>query len=82
MSKYSNQAVKSYSVWYKNDPTLNEKEFADQVAEEFKTNHSETYLEEDMFYDFMESIAYIQDEPIADWVCFPLINVSKLAKTS
>lgn len=80
MNRYSSQAVKTFTVGFKDYQHLNELNYAHQIASEFKTDHHEILINRQDMEGYLESLVHSQDEPLADWVCIPLYFVSKLAK--
>ncbi|PIK14672.1 asparagine synthase (glutamine-hydrolyzing) [Halobacteriovorax sp. JY17] len=85
-SQLSPDKVKCFSVGYKDDDKLttykNEFEYARLMANTIGADYHEKELTQDMFIDFIPQLIHHQDEPIADPVCFPVFEVSKLAKDS
>jgi asparagine synthase (glutamine-hydrolysing) len=79
MSRLMDRPVDSFTVGFKDYPHLNELDYADQVAKEFKTNHHQILIDENDMVGYIDQLIHHQDEPIADWVCIPLYFVSKLA---
>ncbi|MCD6309964.1 MAG: asparagine synthase (glutamine-hydrolyzing) [Candidatus Eremiobacteraeota bacterium] len=82
MAGLMNQPVRTFSVGFADQPHMNEFEYASQVAREFKTDHHEIIITHKDLMDYVPSLIFHQDEPIADWVCVPLYFVSKLARDS
>jgi asparagine synthase (glutamine-hydrolysing) len=80
MSQMMNRPVDTFSVALADDPDSNEFNWARRVAEHFHCNHHEIVVDQQMFLDFADQMAYFQDEPLADPVCIPLYYVSKLAR--
>jgi asparagine synthase (glutamine-hydrolysing) len=74
--------VDTFTIGYEGDnPSyLNEFEYARKMAKFIGANHHEKILGADDFIDFLNTLVFHQDEPIADPVCFPIFHVSKLAK--
>lgn len=83
-SQLSPDKVKCFSVGYKNDDQLttykNEFEYARLMAMTIGAQYHEKELTQEMFIDFIPKLIHHQDEPIADPVCFPVYEVSKLAR--
>ncbi len=52
------------------------------MAQTFKTDHHEIMVDEKAMSEYLPSLVFSQDEPIADWVCIPLYFVSKLVRDS
>lgn len=82
MAQLMNQPVKTFSVGFKDQPQMNEFQHARKIAELFKTDHHEIMIDQQDLMDYIPSLIYHQDEPIADWVCVPLYFVAKLARES
>jgi asparagine synthase (glutamine-hydrolysing) len=82
MAELMDRPVDTFTVGFKDYHHLNELEYADQVAKEFKTNHHQILIDEKDMKGYLGDLVHHQDEPIADWVCIPLYFVSKLAKDS
>lgn len=82
MSEMHNQPIKTFSIGFKNSPQYNELEYAQQIADHFKTDHHEILIDHTNLLEFLPKLIHHQDEPIADPVCVPLYYVSKLAKDS
>ena len=80
MSQMMNRPVDTFTVGFKDHKHLNELDYANRIAKEFKTNHHEILIDETDMIGYVDDLIYSQDEPIADWVCIPLYFVSKLAK--
>jgi len=82
MARLMDRPVDTFSVGFKDFTHLNELDYARRVAEEFRTNHHETLIDEADMRGYLDDLIHHQDEPIADWVCIPLYFVSKLAHES
>lgn len=82
MNRFSSNPVKTFTVGFKDYKHLNELEYANQIAKEFKTDHHEILIDRKDMESYLGSLVHSQDEPLADWVCIPLYFVSKLAKDS
>jgi len=74
--------VKTFSIGYEGEyqSYQNELHYARQMAELVKADHHELLLTQDDLLDFLPTMVYLQDEPIADPVCVPVYYVSKLAR--
>jgi asparagine synthase (glutamine-hydrolysing) len=79
MARLMDRPVDTFSVGFKDHTHLNELDYAERVAKEFKTNHHEIRIDEADMRGYLDDLIHHQDEPIADWVCIPLYFVSKLA---
>lgn len=74
--------VKTFTIGYKGeyDTYQNELHYARLASEHARTDHHELLLDIDDLMRFLPQMVHLQDEPIADPVCFPLYSVSKLAR--
>jgi asparagine synthase (glutamine-hydrolysing) len=81
-AKGRTSALQTFSVGYRGSFATNPSElpFARLVAESIGAQHHETVLCEQDLLDFLDPMARIQDEPLADPVCFPVHFVSRLAR--
>jgi len=81
-SEGENQVVKTFSIGYKgnNKSYPNELDFARLMAKTIHASHHELLLDVDDLINFLPTMVYLQDEPIADPVCVPVYYVSKLAR--
>lgn len=77
-----NSAVKTFSIGYNGEfgSYENELVFAKQVANFVNGEYHEQLLTCKDLKNFMSQMVRLQDEPIADPVCFPVYFVSKLAR--
>jgi asparagine synthase (glutamine-hydrolysing) len=82
MSRHLAQPVRTFTVGFSDHSHLNELDEARRVAKHFKTDHHEVLVDERAMREYLPTLVYSQDEPIADWVCIPLYFVSKLARDS
>jgi asparagine synthase (glutamine-hydrolysing) len=82
MSKLMDRPVRTFTVGFSDHEYLNELEWARRVADRFKTDHHEVMVDEKAMREYLPSLVFSQDEPIADWVCIPLYFVSKLVRDS
>src|SRR5678809_1401720 len=82
MSEQMSRPVETFTVGFSDAEYLNELEPARRIARQFGTNHHEVIISEKEMQDFLPSLVFHQDEPIADPVCVPLYYVSKLARDS
>lgn len=81
-SKNSTSAVKTFSIGYQGEygSYQNELHFAKEMADFVNAEYHEKLLTVDDLLDFLPLMIKLQDEPIADPVCFPVYYVSKLAR--
>ena len=82
MSEQMSRPVETFTVGFSDAEYLNELEPARRISRQFGTNHHEVIISEKEMHDFLPSMVFHQDEPIADPVCVPLYYVSKLARDS
>ncbi len=82
MSEQMSRPVETFTVGFSDAEYLNELEPARRISRQFGTNHHEVIISEKEMHDFLPSLVFHQDEPIADPVCVPLYYVSKLARDS
>lgn len=82
MSELMSRPVETFTVGFRDAEYLNELESARRIADRYQTNHHEVMISEKEMQDFLPSLVFHQDEPIADPVCVPLYYVSKLARDS
>src|SRR4029079_975827 len=82
MSEQMSRPVETFTVGFSDAEYLNELDSARRISKQFGTNHHEVIISEKEMSDFLPSMVFHQDEPIADPVCVPLYYVSKLARDS
>lgn len=82
MTQFMDRPVDTYTVGFQDHQHLNELEYANQISQEFQTNHHQILINEEDMKGYLGDLVHHQDEPIADWVCIPLYFVSKLTKDS
>ncbi len=82
MSELMTRPVETFTVGFSDAEYLNELDSARRIAKQFATNHHEVIISEKEMHEFLPSLVFHQDEPIADPVCVPLYYVSKLARDS
>src|SRR5580765_6460902 len=82
MSEKMSRPVETFTVGFSDAEYLNELDSARRISKQFGTNHHEVIISEKEMSDFLPSMVFHQDEPIADPVCVPLYYVSKLARDS
>ena len=77
----SNQ-VHTFTIGYDNNysSTPNETEYARRTAARVGASHHEMLLNVGDAIGFLETMARLQDEPLADPVCVPIYYLSKLAR--
>ena len=76
------EKVKTFTIGYEgeNKTYANEFDYAQMMAEEINADHHVKILKLQDFLDFLKTLIFHQDEPIADYICFPVYAVSKLAR--
>lgn len=76
------QELKTFTVGYQGDHPgyENETDAARQMAEFVGADHHDRFLTVDELISFLPTMVRLQDEPVADPVCFPLYHLSKLAR--
>ena len=74
--------VRTFSIGYEGEhPSYpNELHYARLMASKVGAEHHERVLAEEDLIDFLPTMVRLQDEPIADPVCFPVYSVSRLAR--
>ena len=82
MSRLMDRPVRTFTVGFSDHEHLNELQWARRVAQTYKTDHHEIMVDEKAMSEYLPSLVFSQDEPIADWVCIPLYFVSKLVRDS
>jgi asparagine synthase (glutamine-hydrolysing) len=82
MSRFSGEPLRTFSVAFSNEPTLNELTQARAMADLFGTDHRELVLTDDDVIRCIPTLIHHQDEPIADPVCVPLLHLAQLTKKS
>ena len=81
-SEGENERVKTFTIGYEGDNKsyANEFNYAQLMADKIGADHHTKILNLDDFIHFLKTLIFHQDEPIADFVCFPVYAVSKLAR--
>jgi asparagine synthase (glutamine-hydrolysing) len=82
MAQHVRRPVRTFTVGFSDHEHLNELAYARKAAKTFGTDHHEVLVDEKAMRDYLPSLVFSQDEPIADWVCIPLYFVSKLLRDS
>ena len=78
MARQSADPVNTCSIAF-DDPAYNESEFAQRVADRYKTRHFVETVRSDDF-DLVDTLAGLYDEPYADSSAIPTYRVSQLAR--
>jgi asparagine synthase (glutamine-hydrolysing) len=81
-SEGERSAIKTFSVGYTREYASyrNEFQFARMMARQVGAEHHERLLSMKDLVEFLPRMVHLQDEPIADPVCFPVHYVSALAR--
>jgi asparagine synthase (glutamine-hydrolysing) len=82
MSQHSTGPLRTFSVAFADEPSLDELANARAVADHFGTEHREVVLGDDEVIGCLPALIHHQDEPIADPVCVPLFHLARLTKRS
>lgn len=80
MNQHMARPIDTFSVGFRSDQEFNELEYARQICDQYGANYHQTLIDRSDLKTFFDQLIYHQDEPIADWVCFPLYYVSKLIR--
>jgi asparagine synthase (glutamine-hydrolysing) len=78
MAGLSAEPVNTCSIGF-DDPQFNESEFAQRVADRYRTNHRMEVVKSDDF-DLVDTLARLYDEPYADSSAIPTYRVCQLAR--
>ena len=78
MAGLSDAPVNTCSIGF-DDPKFNESEFAQMVADRYRTNHLLETVKSDDF-DLIDTLAALYDEPYADSSAIPTYRVCQLAR--
>jgi asparagine synthase (glutamine-hydrolysing) len=78
MAGLSVDPVNTCSIGF-DDPTFNESQFAQKVADRYQTNHRLEVVKSDDF-DLIDTLARLYDEPYADSSAIPTYRVCQLAR--
>ncbi len=81
-SEDSLEKVRAFTIGYRGDNRTYENEFkyAKMMASVINAEYNEKILNIDDFMNFLKTLVFHQDEPIADPVCFPVYAVSRFAR--
>jgi asparagine synthase (glutamine-hydrolysing) len=81
-SEGEGEPVKTFTIGYKGEYQTykNEMYYARKMADIIGARYHELLLTVDDLIEFLPHMVHLQDEPIADPVCFPVYYVSKLAR--
>ncbi|MCW5672338.1 MAG: amidotransferase 1, exosortase A system-associated [Hydrogenophaga sp.] len=78
MAGLSDKPVQTCAIGF-DDPRFNESEFAQQVADRYKTDHRLEIVKSDDF-DLIDTLAWLYDEPYADSSAIPTYRVCEMAR--
>ncbi len=78
MAGLSNEPVNTCSIGF-DDPAFDESDFAQKVADRYRTNHRLNVVKSDDF-DLIDTLARLYDEPYADSSAIPTYRVCQLAR--
>jgi asparagine synthase (glutamine-hydrolysing) len=78
MAGLSSEPVNTCSIGF-DDPKFNESQFAQMVADRYRTNHRLEVVQSDDF-DLIDTLARLYDEPYADSSAIPTYRVCQLAR--
>lgn len=73
--------LRCYNIGYKDIPACNEQEYAREVAERYKVDYQELWVDSHQALEVLEDPRWVLDEPIADWVWVPLFMLSQRVKS-
>lgn len=82
MCRHSHEPLRTFSIAFADEPSLDELAQAREVAGFFGTEHRELVLDDDDVIGCLPALVHHQDEPIADPVCVPLFHLARLTKRS
>ncbi|MBU4310790.1 asparagine synthase (glutamine-hydrolyzing) [bacterium] len=80
MSKFSEKAVKTYSVGFEAEDSFNELKYARLASRHFRTDHHELIMKSKDIEELLPKIVYHLDDPITDPAVIPTYLVSQLAR--
>jgi asparagine synthase (glutamine-hydrolysing) len=82
MAQHSRGPLRTFSVAFADEPSLDELSHARAVSEYFGTDHREIVLHDEDVVACLPELVHHQDEPLADPVCVPLFHLARLTKES
>lgn len=82
MCRHSREPLRTFSVAFADEPSLDELAHARAVADFFGTKHREVILHDEDVIGCLPALVHHQDEPIADPVCVPLLHLAQATKRS
>ena len=82
MCRHTPEPLRTFSIAFADEPSLDELGHARAVAEFFGTNHHEVILHDEDVLQCLPELVHHQDEPIADPVCVPLFHLARATKSN
>lgn len=79
MQKYTNAAVKTFSIGFAGDSSFDETAYAEQVARHLETEHT-AFTVEPQSFDLIPKLVWHHDQPFADSSAIPTYLVSQLTR--
>jgi asparagine synthase (glutamine-hydrolysing) len=80
MCRHTEEPLRTFSVAFADEPSLDELAHARAVADSFGTEHREVVLDDEDVISCLPELVHHQDEPIADPVCVPLFHLARATK--
>jgi asparagine synthase (glutamine-hydrolysing) len=80
MSQHSRGQLRTFSVAFADEPSLDELSHARAVSKYFGTDHHEIVLRDQDVLACLPELIHHQDEPLADPVCVPLFHLARLTR--
>ena len=76
----TDKKIKTFTVGFDGDQVVDERPYARLAAERFGTEHYETSISADDFWDFLPSYVWHMEEPVCEPPAVALFYVSQLAR--
>jgi asparagine synthase (glutamine-hydrolysing) len=76
----TDKKVKTFTVGFDGDQVIDERPYARMAAERFQTEHYETTITAQDFWDFLPSYVWHMEEPVCEPPAVALFYVTKLAR--
>jgi asparagine synthase (glutamine-hydrolysing) len=80
-NKFSYKPISTYTIGFENS-NYNESFNTKKIAKYLNTNHTEIYIDKNLINNTVSSLQFNFDEPYADISAFPMLLLSKNAKSS
>ncbi len=80
MSRSASGPVQTFSVGFRDNPAYNELHYARAMADRCGAKYRDVLIGREEMLEYLPTLIYHQDEPIADPVCVPLYYVSELTR--